>query len=109
MANNQRQLLLSTKANNRGLSMQEELGVHYEINQTNIKADGFILPLPFTVPRQIASRTTATKDLLSSLNALKKLNDETNIRYVVVVTENIAIAITAGRWTDNRLTVNDLN
>lgn len=80
MANVERQLLFSSKANNSGISSQSELASHYNANDRTIKAANYINPLPFMTPMQIAMRTKKATGLSTSINTIKKIDEEANIK-----------------------------
>lgn len=80
MANMQQQLLFSSKINNSGISSQNELTSHYNANDRSIKAGDYINPLPFMVPMQIALRAKKATDLSASINTIRKIDEQTNIK-----------------------------
>lgn len=80
MANVDQQILFSAKANNIGISSNDEFSSHYNASGRTIKANDYISALPFMVPMQISMRTKKAADLSASINTIRKIDQDSNIK-----------------------------
>ena len=80
MANREVQMLLSGKSNNISSTIRGELTSHYGENANRVKASTLISPVSVNAPFPIGERSGYYRNVISSVNAIKKIDDYSNMK-----------------------------
>lgn len=80
MVNREFQMLFSTKTNNITSTIRSELTSHYGSNANTVKASTLIFPVSVKAPFPIGERSGYYWSTISSVNAIKKIDDYSNAK-----------------------------